>query len=114
MCSWLGPSMPLPSKELSLVMDITGRVNSHSFVLWLQQCEWFPYRSHRREDCGKMGVWEPRCWDFLLPSATAKEQIWGPAGLSFGRGLAPDPILRSCQCTGLVFNHCMWAGERVI
>lgn len=104
MCSWLGPSVPLPWKELCLMMDITGRVNSHSFVLRLQQREWFPYRSHRREYRGKMGFWEPRRWDFLLSSSAAKEQIWGPEGLSLGRGLAPDLTLRSCRCTGLGFN----------
>jgi len=75
MCSWLGLSVPLLWNDWCLLMDITGRVNSHSFVLWLQQCERFPYRSRRREYCGKMGVWEPRRWDLLLPSSAVKEQI---------------------------------------
>lgn len=72
MCSWLGLSVPLPCAALCLMMDITGRVNSHSFLPWLQHCERFPYRSRRRGYRGKMGVWEPRCWDVLLPSSAAK------------------------------------------
>lgn len=110
MCSWLGLSVPLPCKEWCLMMDITGRVNSHSFVLWLRQREWLPYRSHKREYRGKMGVWEPRCWDFLLPSSAAKQRLWGPAGLSLGQGLAPDLILRSCRYIGLGFNPLLVRG----
>lgn len=104
MCSWLGFSVPLPCAALCLMMDITGRVSSHSFVPWLRHCERFPCRSRRREYRGKMGLWEPRCWDVLLPSSAAEQTIWGPAGLSLGRGLAPDPMLGSHQYMGLGFN----------
>lgn len=111
MCSWLGLGVPLLCAALCLMMDITGRVNSHSFVLWLRHCERFPYRSRQREYRGKMGVWEPRCWDVLLPSSAAKQTIWGPAGLSLGRGLAPDPMLGSRRCTGLGLTRWRQAGE---
>lgn len=106
MCSWLGLSVPLPCAALCLMMDITGRVNSHSFVPWLRHRERFPYRSRRRGHRGKMGLWEPRYWDVLLPSSAAKQTIWGPAGLSLGRDLALDPILGSRQYMGLGLTHC--------
>lgn len=61
-----------------------------------------------------MGVWEPRCWDVLLPSSAAKQTIWGPAGLTLGGGLAPDPMWGHISAWVWGLTRCRQAGEEVI